>query len=104
MNERTVEQLHDWMTQHSCALRRTFTEDGKPRSLEMIQDKGGIYVTDDNGKYNYIGGFTPDDELSKVDCNRLAKDFIKTYTLEQLQNDYITACENKYNAEVARLV
>lgn len=100
MNEKTIEQMKDYIIHHSVTLNKTFTRDGMKKTGRLIVNTGAIYFIEENSEIkNFICNFDVSDELSKIECNRLAKNFINTYSLEQLQKEYLIALKQKAEAE-----
>ncbi len=102
MDIKTIEQMKNYIVHHSVALNRTFTHDGTKKAGRLITHTGEIYfVEEDSEIKNFICNFDISNELSKIECNRLAKNFINAYALEQLQEEYLIALKERAKAEQA---
>ena len=102
MNENIIEQKKDFIVNHSVVLNRTFTRDGVKKAGQLIAHTGTVYFIEENSEMkNYICSFEAYDNMTKIECNRLAKNFVNTYSVEQLQDEYLTAIKQKAEAEQA---
>ena len=92
MSEKTIEQMKDYIIHHSVALNRTFTREGMKKAGQLIAHTGAVYFIEENSEVkSYICSFEASDDMTKIECNRLAKSFVNAYSLEQLQEEYLTA-------------
>lgn len=86
------------LIENSCALRHTFkvTETGAEKLAgDLIAESDTILFKQDNKKHYII---SIDDNYGHGNFrNTLAKEFVKTFTLEQLQNEFIETQNRKYN-------
>ena len=102
MSEKTIEQMKDYIIHHSVALNRTFTREGMKKAGQLIAHTGAVYFIEENSEAkSYICSFEVSDDMTKIECNRLAKNFVNAYSLEQLQEEYLTALRQKAEAEQA---
>ena len=102
MSKNTIEQMKDYIIHHSIALNRTFTREGAKKAGQLIAHTGAVYFIEENSEAkNHICSFEVSDDMTKIECNRLAKSFVNAYSLEQLQDEYLTALKQKAEAEQA---
>lgn len=98
----TIEEQYTELMENSCACRHLFDGDGNKKTGVLEAKTGAVYFKGDKDTRSYcIVTFSPDDVTSKIECNRLAKEFVKRYTIEQLQTDYIAAYERHYQNQLA---
>ena len=111
MSKKTIEQIKDFIIHYSITLNRTFTREGAKKAGHLIADGGSIYFIEEHSEvknvicgikvFFHIFNFEVPDDMRKIECNRLAKSFVNAYSLEQLQEEYLTALKQNAEAEQA---
>lgn len=100
----TIENLKNALINHSVALKHTFEENGTPRQGTLIADKGTVFFVPTNPKEGERSKWVittvsklDDKNLTKIECNRMAKEFVNKYPLPELQKEFlIVALKNRY--------
>ena len=78
--EKTIEQMKDYIIHHSIALNRTFTCEGAKKAGQLIAHTGAVYFIEENSEAkNHICSFGVSDDMTKIECNRLAKSFVNAF-------------------------
>ena len=98
----TIENLKNRLINYSVALKYTFDENGTPRQGALIADKGTVFfvLSDPNeGECDRRVMTTvsklDDENLTKIECNRMAKEFVKKYSLLELQGEFLNVYLNR---------
>lgn len=90
-----IENEYHHLMEHSCTCRHLFDNECNRKQGILKADNGTVDFIS-NGMIYFIAYFSPDElSISKIECNRLAKEFVNIFTVEQLQQDYIKSCEKK---------
>ena len=92
----TIEDVKNRLINNSVALRHTFNKDGNSRDGILKAERGTVYfipTTPDIGerpKWVITTVSAIDDKnLTKIECNRIAKEFVKNYPLKELQKEFL---------------
>ena len=92
----TIEDVKNRLINNSVALRHTFEDDGTPRQGTLIADKGTVFFVPTKHKEGERSKWVittvsnlDDKNLTKIECNRIAKEFVKNYPLKELQKEFL---------------
>lgn len=100
-NLEIITEVKNKLIENSCALRHTFliTETGAEKLIgELFAESDAIYFMRDNKKRVIT---IIDNEYGHGNYrNTIAKEFVKTFSLEQLQTEFLESQERKYNEEL----
>lgn len=98
----TIENVKNNVINHSVALRHTLDENGNFRDGVLKAEKSTIYFIpktpneSERSKWVIATVSKIDNEnLTKIDCNRMAREFVKTYSLVELQKEFINVYLNR---------
>lgn len=97
----TIENLKNRLINHSVALKHTFDENAIPRQGALIADKGTVFFVPASPKEGERSKWVmttisklDDANLTKIECNRMAKEFVKKYPLPELQKEFLSVYLN----------
>lgn len=98
----TIQNVKDHLINHSVALRHTLDENENFRNGTLKADKGTIYFipeTLNEGERSQwvmeVISVDDDNKLTKIDSNRMAKEFVRTYSLIELQKEFMNVYLNR---------
>lgn len=102
LNEKILlEEVKDHLVNNLCSLRHTFKRDG----VLVARDEVVLFQSGE-ARPEFITYIPEEYENTKIDMRirkRLAIEFINTYSLDQLKQEYFNVCENRQKQEDLQL-
>lgn len=97
----TIENLKNRLINHSVALKHTFDEKCCPLQGTLVADKGTVFFVPafpkEGERFKWVMTTVSkldDANLTKNECNRMAKEFVKKYPLPELQKEFLSVYLN----------
>lgn len=101
-NITAINEVKTHLLENSCAMRHTFSEIDEPLRGKLYCKADSILFEAEDGNRPHLIVYLGDEYGHGNHRNILCKQFIETFSLESLQNEFITVCERKQQEAITR--